>query len=76
MSEICNYPHCNCPFDMGPDERCLRNLPRKSEMISCEFCEYAFSVMLGRYGCPNCLDTGVGTDDEIPATPTRDTSHP
>jgi hypothetical protein len=28
MSEICNYPHCNCPFDMGPSGRCLIGLER------------------------------------------------
>jgi hypothetical protein len=24
----CNYPHCSCPFDMGPDNKCLLGLPR------------------------------------------------
>ena len=23
----CIYPECNCPFDMGRDDRCLRGLP-------------------------------------------------
>ena len=23
----CNYPHCSCPFDMGPDHQCLKGLP-------------------------------------------------
>lgn len=22
----CNYPECNCPFDMGPEHKCLRGL--------------------------------------------------
>jgi hypothetical protein len=24
----CNYPDCTCPFDMGPDGRCAKGLPR------------------------------------------------
>ena len=27
----CIYPNCRCPFDMGPGNNCLRNLPRKSK---------------------------------------------
>ncbi len=23
---ICNYPECNCPFDMSENNKCLRNL--------------------------------------------------
>ncbi len=25
---VCKYPECNCPFDMGPDGLCLKGLPR------------------------------------------------
>ena len=31
--------------------------------ITCEFCEHDFPAPLGRYGCPNCLGTGVGAVD-------------
>ena len=27
--EFCNYPDCECPFDMGADSKCLRNKPMK-----------------------------------------------
>jgi hypothetical protein len=27
QQEICNYPECQCPFDMGPDHQCLKGLP-------------------------------------------------
>jgi hypothetical protein len=26
----CNYPRCNCPFDMDHRELCLRGRPRKT----------------------------------------------
>lgn len=26
----CNYPDCNCPFDMGSDNRCLIRLANES----------------------------------------------
>ena len=29
MSDLCNYPMCNCPFDMDGSEMCLRGFPRK-----------------------------------------------
>lgn len=29
---VCSYPDCNCPFDMGPDGKCLVGKPRKSEV--------------------------------------------
>jgi hypothetical protein len=29
--EFCNYPDCNCPFDMGPDHKCLIGLPREEK---------------------------------------------
>lgn len=25
--ELCTYPDCRCPFDMGPDHQCLKGLP-------------------------------------------------
>jgi len=24
VAEVCTYPECNCPFDMGADNKCLR----------------------------------------------------
>jgi hypothetical protein len=24
----CTYPECKCPFDMGPDHKCLRGFSR------------------------------------------------
>lgn len=30
-ARTCNYPDCKCPFDMGPDNLCLQNRPRKPE---------------------------------------------
>jgi hypothetical protein len=29
--EFCTYPECRCPLDMGPDNLCLRGLPREGE---------------------------------------------
>ncbi|MAZ40464.1 MAG: hypothetical protein CMG91_04815 [Marinobacter sp.] len=29
---VCSYPDCNCPFDMGPDGKCLVGKPRKGEV--------------------------------------------
>lgn len=29
----CSYPDCNCPFDMGPDNQCLRGLPRPKQVV-------------------------------------------
>lgn len=28
---VCSYPECRCPFDMGPDGKCLAGKPRKNE---------------------------------------------
>lgn len=33
-SNCCIYPDCNCPFDIGPDNKCLRGLPRKSKQCT------------------------------------------
>ena len=27
----CNYPSCNCPFDKGPDNLCLRGKPNPEQ---------------------------------------------
>lgn len=29
---VCSYPDCRCPFDMGPDGKCLAGKPRESEL--------------------------------------------
>ena len=26
--ELCNYPKCRCPFDMGADSKCCKGLER------------------------------------------------
>lgn len=31
MSDVCIYPKCNCPFDMGPEGLCLRGYPRAAD---------------------------------------------
>ena len=28
-TELCTYPECRCPFDMGPDNKCLIGLENK-----------------------------------------------
>ncbi len=28
----CNYPECNCPFDMDQNNKCLRGYPRASNI--------------------------------------------
>lgn len=35
----CIYPECNCPFDMGPDGKCLRGLKKmnKTEKLIAHF---------------------------------------
>ncbi|WP_379945099.1 hypothetical protein OZ656_06240 [Marinobacter sp. LM1] len=33
---VCTYPDCRCPFDMGPDGRCLVGKPRKQKALSDE----------------------------------------
>ena len=30
--DVCTYPDCRCPFDMGPDGKCLVGNPRKIEV--------------------------------------------
>lgn len=27
QAQTCSYPECNCPFDKGQDDPCLKNLP-------------------------------------------------
>lgn len=29
--ELCNYPECNCPFDMGSDNKCAKGLKNKEQ---------------------------------------------
>lgn len=29
---VCSYPDCQCPFDMGPDGKCLVGKPRGNEV--------------------------------------------
>lgn len=29
---VCSYPDCRCPFDMGPDGKCLVGKPRDDEV--------------------------------------------
>ena len=29
---VCTFPECRCPFDMGPDGKCLVGKPRKHEV--------------------------------------------
>ena len=29
---VCSYPECNCPFDKGPDNRCLRGMPNPEDV--------------------------------------------
>jgi hypothetical protein len=29
---VCSYPECRCPFDMGPDGKCLAGKPRAEEV--------------------------------------------
>lgn len=31
---VCTYPDCRCPFDMGPDNKCLAGKPQKHEVES------------------------------------------
>lgn len=31
---VCSYPKCRCPFDMGPDGKCLAGKPRQPEVES------------------------------------------
>ena len=31
---VCSYPECGCPFDMGPDGKCLAGKPMKHEVAS------------------------------------------
>lgn len=31
---VCTYPDCRCPFDMGPDGKCLAGKPQKHEVES------------------------------------------
>ncbi|EDM46247.1 hypothetical protein [Marinobacter algicola] len=31
---VCTYPDCRCPFDMGPDGKCLVGKPQKHEVES------------------------------------------
>ncbi|AOY88607.1 hypothetical protein BKP64_10755 [Marinobacter salinus] len=31
---VCSYPNCQCPFDMGPDGKCLVGKPREQEVES------------------------------------------
>lgn len=33
QEEHCIYPDCACPFDMGPDQQCLKGLPQKREVV-------------------------------------------
>ena len=29
---VCSYPECNCPFDKGPDNKCLRGKPNPEDV--------------------------------------------
>jgi len=29
---VCSYPECNCPFDKGPDNKCLRGRPNPEDV--------------------------------------------
>ena len=31
--KTCSYPKCNCPFDMGADNKCLRGYEPKENRI-------------------------------------------
>ena len=28
---VCTYPDCNCPFDKGPDNKCLKGRPNPED---------------------------------------------
>lgn len=32
IENACTYPECRCPFDMGPDGKCLVGKPRQTEV--------------------------------------------
>lgn len=32
LSKKCNYPACNCPFDLAPNQKCCKNLERKNQI--------------------------------------------
>ena len=36
--QTCSYPKCNCAFDMGADNKCLRSLPMKRSDIDSRPC--------------------------------------
>lgn len=38
----CTYPECSCPFDMGPDNKCLRGFESKNEKESTSKTEGGF----------------------------------
>lgn len=29
---VCRYPKCKCPFDKGPDNKCLRGMPNPEDV--------------------------------------------
>ncbi|MFL1404229.1 hypothetical protein ACJO2E_02650 [Marinobacter sp. M1N3S26] len=29
---VCSYPKCKCPFDKGPDNKCLRGMPNPEDL--------------------------------------------
>ena len=29
---VCSYPDCRCPFDMGPDNKCLQGKPNPEDV--------------------------------------------
>ncbi len=60
-AEECIYPDCTCPFDMGPDDRCLLGLPRTR---ICVYCKHRFPEALGKYGCPNCQGGATTIEDQ------------
>lgn len=36
--QTCSYPKCNCAFDMGADNKCVRSLPKKRSDIDSRPC--------------------------------------
>ena len=59
MTEKCIYPDCNCPFDMGVDNKCLRGFERLNEAATTPEADVVgLSATNDLLCCPFC-----GSDD-------------